>query len=81
MLPLQSNLDVIEKWSRDNQLSLNVKCRHMTFTPKCVPVATFYSINGQILQRIDTVKYLGVTFDVRLFFHILKTFAWLSPER
>lgn len=73
-LNLQSDIDALTRWSVENKLEFNVKkCVSMTYTRSPSPINFIYTINGQSLERVSTVKDLGVVFDPKLTFsdHIL----------
>lgn len=75
---LQNNLNKVNDWCLSNNLPLNIsKCNSFTFSKMHKPIDYNYHINGQILQRPDTVKDLGVIFDKCLSFkdHINLTIA------
>lgn len=66
---LQRDIEAIEGWCIANRLYLNVsKCKVMTFSKKRSVVVYPYIMSGSILQRCDSVKDLGVTFDPKLDF-------------
>ena len=66
---LQGDLDAVHNWCTLNRMSLNVsKCYHITFTKKRRPLPTSYSINGVTLQKVETIRDLGVHLDSRLTF-------------
>ena len=72
---LQEDLDRMEQWSKDWLLSFHPdKCKVLTFGKfGNVPNAYPYQIGGQVLDRIDVEKDLGVLVDDKLSFeeHIL----------
>lgn len=66
---LQKALDTISYWCSRNCLPLNpAKCNIMTYTLKTNKIMFDYVIDGQILQRPEVFKDLGVTFDTKMSF-------------
>lgn len=73
---LQEDLNRLSKWCEDNKLYLNVKkCCFISFFRKPVKIETSYSLNGQYLEYVSSIKDLGVVFDEKLTFaeHINST--------
>ncbi|CAH2084880.1 unnamed protein product [Euphydryas editha] len=69
VLLLQQDLDAIQNWCHDNLMILNTsKCYHMTFTRNRNILASKYSLNGVSLQKVDTIRDLGVQLDRKLSF-------------
>lgn len=67
---LQLNIDHIVEWSSENYLTLNIdKCHTMSYTRKVQPLLGTYVMDGQLLERVDSISDLGVTFDMRLNFN------------
>lgn len=63
-LKLQSDLDLLVHWSIKNGLSFNIdKCCTMTFFKKRKPIRHRYMMNGVALNRVNTMRDLGVLFD------------------
>jgi hypothetical protein len=61
----QLNIESIENWCKNNKLALNInKCKVMlmTFSRKA-------NIDGQLLERYEKIKDLGVYFDCKLTFN------------
>ena len=49
-------------WSSTWQMPFNLaKCEHFTVTNKLHPSICLYKINDHTLQRVDSIKYLGLT--------------------
>ena len=67
---LQSDLNNLLSWSLTNCLPLNInKCFAMTFM-KCINhIAFSYSLSGTFLQKVNTIKDLGVIFDSKFTFN------------
>ena len=61
---LQKDIDAVGLWSTSNYLKLNPrKCNAMVFSrkrPATAPIRPLM-LNGQTLDIVDTVKYLGLT--------------------
>ena len=72
MYKLQQTLNVelekINLWIQVNKLSLNINKTHfMLFKGrKLIPFCPEIKMNGQVIQRIDRTKFLGVILDDRL---------------
>lgn len=61
-IALQEDLDRLQKWEEDWQMSFNPsKCEVIRFSRKRNPTSASYSIHGQILTVAKTGRYLGVT--------------------
>ena len=59
---LQEDLDKIYEWSDKWQMLFNVnKCYHIQITRKHKPLKTSYSMNGDLISKVQDNKYLGVT--------------------
>ena len=68
-LMLQSLLDVFVDWCSMNGLTLSVeKCSTISYHRKRSPIVFDYAISGQFLQRVHSIKDLGVTMDAGLTF-------------
>ena len=64
---LKRDLERISEWTRNWQLSLNIKkCKVMVITNKRTTVGFKYCLNGTNLEWIDSLRYLGVLVDTRL---------------
>lgn len=75
---LQDNVNRFFVWCCDNLLSLNIdKCSVISFTRSKDPVLYSYDLCGRIVNRVDTVRDLGVLFSANLHFndHIMNTVA------
>ena len=61
-LVLQKDLDKLQEWERDWQMSFNAsQCGVIRVTWKRNPIKTTYTIHGHDLTVNKTSKYLGVT--------------------
>lgn len=67
---LQAMIESFEDWCYRNHLSISVaKCMVITFSRKKKPLVGDYRIRNQPLQRVTTVKDLGVLLDSKLLFN------------
>lgn len=67
---LQEDIVSVLKWSIDNKLSFNIaKCCVCTFGRSFSPMHAQYFLGNDVLNRVFSVKDLGVVFDTRLTFH------------
>lgn len=79
---LNEELMIVDDWLKFNKMSLNVKkCSSMTFN-KCSNVKSEVKINGKIIKRESSVKYLGVYIDEKLNFecHCVKVIAKINKR-
>ncbi len=59
---LQEDLDNLNNWTNKWQLNFNFsKCYHLGITNKRDPETYSYMMNNQIINRISSTKYLGIT--------------------
>jgi hypothetical protein len=59
---LQEDLDNLNNWANKWQLNFNFsKCYHLGITNKRDPETYSYMINNQIINRVSSTKYLGIT--------------------
>ena len=66
---LQSFLDVFVKWCKQNGLTISIaKCEIMSFNRTKSTIIFDYSIDGEVLKRVDQVNDLGVILDTKLTF-------------
>ena len=64
---LQQDLATLEKWASLWQMEFNLnKCEHLPITNKKSSISYDYQLCGQTIQKVSSVKYLGVTFDQHL---------------
>lgn len=67
---LQHSIDQFAEWCTENGLSMNLsKCKIITFTHKKSPIINDYTINGQVIERVDEIRDLGVILDKKLNFN------------
>jgi len=66
---LHADLARLVDWSSTWKLQLNAaKCKSFTITLKRMPIVNHYSISGEILDRVTTMRDLGVVLDQKLTF-------------
>ena len=66
---LQDDLDALALWCSKNHLFLNIdKCKVITFHRSKTPLLFDYSIDSELLQRVDSIRDLGVLLDKSLDF-------------
>jgi len=64
---LQGDLNKVFQWSEKWQMSFNVsKCFHLPITRKTRPIKTSYTMDNQLVSKVQDNKYLGVTIDHNL---------------
>lgn len=69
-LKLQTDLDRLSVWCKNNSLFWNVsKCKAMTFHRKRTAMQFAYQLNKADFSRVDEIKDLGVMFDEKLSFN------------
>jgi len=62
VLLLQQDLEVLSLWAKNWFMSVNLpKCEHLTVSIKYSPVISDYYIDGHIINKVNSCKYLGVT--------------------
>ena len=77
-LLLQKDVDSLCQWSSDWKLDLNpTKCKSFSITLKRCPIVVSYKVKNAELERVSTIKDLGVHLDTKLTFkdHINFTVA------
>lgn len=66
---LQRDIDSLAQWCTDNDMELNVKkCYHMKYTRKKKFVPSEYRVGPVVIQEVNQIRDLGVTFDKELTF-------------
>ena len=66
---LQEDLDRVAEWAETWKLSLNAsKCKSMSVTLKRNPVQYAYTVPGTVLEKLDSMRDLGVILDSKLTF-------------
>ena len=64
---LQGALDTLQEWELTWDMEFNPgKCQVMHMTKSRVPLQSQYTLHGQILESLDSAKYLGVTISHEL---------------
>lgn len=70
VLRLQEVLQGLHHWCHDNLMELNIgKCKVMSFHTKMNPIIANYSINNTVLERVNSIRDLGVTMEPNLRFN------------
>lgn len=70
-LALQSDLCTLNTWCDTNGLRLNTdKCKSIIFSNRRTPSTARYMIGGQELERVESIRDLGVNFDTKLKFDV-----------
>ena len=68
-LELQDDVDSLNAWCKKNKLDLNIsKCRIMSFSRKIDSIHFYYNVHGNLLERCDQFRDLGVIMDSTLSF-------------
>ena len=73
---LQNDLDILQEWERESDMEFNPsKCQVVHITRSRRPINTSYSMHGQVLDSVDSARYLGVdiTSDLNFTQHINRT--------
>lgn len=64
---LQEAINSFLAWCSDNDLSVNLtKCKVITFTLKRHPIKYEYTIEDEVIQRVEEIKDLAVILDSKL---------------
>ena len=64
---LQNDLTKLPHWSTIWQMPFNLaKCEHLIITNKPCPSIYHYKINDHTTQRVESIKYLGLTISHNL---------------
>ena len=72
---LQSDLDKLAQWEKKWMMEFHPgKCQILSITRNKTKIEQNYTLHGQVLERVDSAKYLGVTLtsDLRWNKHIEK---------
>ena len=62
---LQTDIQKLTDWSNKWQINFN-KCHLLTITYKPKPSKFTYTISNQLISRVNSHPYLGVTIDAKL---------------
>jgi hypothetical protein len=66
---VQADLNLLTDWCELNGLKLNVrKCKVITFFRARQPIEFAYMLNNTILQRVESIRDLGVIMDTKMTF-------------
>ena len=58
---LQKVLNVLQEWEKEWDMEFNLsKCQVVHITRSKRPIQTSYSMHGQVLDSVDSARYLGV---------------------
>lgn len=67
---LQADINAVYQWCIDNKLLFNPsKCCTMSFTRALQPLHANYHLSNDSINRVNSVKDLGVLFDAKLTFN------------
>ena len=67
---LQKDLDALQAWESKWLMRFNAaKCQVLQVTNKRNPFPASYTIHGQVLETVNSAKYLGVHLDPKLNFN------------
>lgn len=67
---LQNDIDTLERWCVINKLSLNIKkCKTMSISNLNSEINFDYTLANTILERVDSIRDLGVIVDKKLTFN------------
>ena len=59
---LQTDLDTLQEWEPTWDMEFNLgKCQVLHITRERQPLLSQYTLHGQVLETVDSAKYLGVT--------------------
>lgn len=75
---LQQDIDTVSSWCVLNGMEMNaIKCKVISFTKSRAQMRFDYSANGTLLDRVKSIKDLGVVMDEKLNFneHVAATTA------
>ena len=62
-------LDELSKWMENNKLTINTdKTKLMLFTPHKIDILPEISLNGNKLEWVNSIEYLGIVLDDKLSF-------------
>lgn len=67
---LQIDIDSVYRWGVINSLHPNsIKCAVMTYSRTSQTIARSYTLNGQNLQNVNSIRDLGTCFDTEITFN------------
>ena len=68
---IQKDIKMVEKWCENNKMKINTtKTNLISYTRKTNPTVSQYTLMSQSIEKVHTVKDLGVTFDEKLNFQV-----------
>lgn len=68
---LQCDLGALSDWCKESGMSLNEsKCRSITFSRRKRPIVFDYKIANNTLEKVDSIKDLGIILDSKLHFDL-----------
>ena len=69
-LVLQTDIDAVHEWCQLNGMQLNVnKCKTISFSRLHTHLHYEYKVNNQSMERVNSIRDLGVVFDHKLKFN------------
>ena len=69
-LVLQNDIDAVHEWCQLNGMQLNVdKCKSICFSRLLTHLHYEYRVNNQSMERVNSIRDLGVIFDQKLKFN------------
>lgn len=69
-MKLQSAINIFFNWCSENKLNVNKsKCKIMSFSLKRQVLKFDYQLDGQLIERVNEIRDLGVIFDPKLNFN------------
>ena len=80
---LQGDLNVLQDWEKEWDMEFNPsKCPVVHITRSKRPIQTFYSMHGQVLEAVNSARYLGVDIasDLKFTQHINRITANASKS-
>ena len=80
---LQEDLNVLQDWEQEWDMEFNPsKCQVVHITRSKRPIQTFYSMHGQVLEAVNSARYLGVDIasDLKFTQHINRITANASKS-
>lgn len=67
---LQQDIDAVAGWSQANRLFFNTKkCKVISFSRSKCPLAYTYLLSNDPIDRVQTIRDLGLELDTKLDFH------------
>lgn len=67
---LQIDIDALSRWCKENGMCVNInKCKVITFSRCWIPINHLYNIDTAPLERVQSIRDLGVIMDCKLRFN------------